>query len=88
MPNRSTDPWVWWQLFIDLRPHAFLLTDDFDRGLPVYEYREWALNSKFVLCPIGHFNLDTFRLYEVRCERFHMCCRLSHFDTLKSQVGV
>jgi hypothetical protein len=34
-------------------------------GLPVTEYRDWLLDTKFGLCPAGHWNLDCFRLYEV-----------------------
>lgn len=36
------------QAFYHLRPHAFLLTDDFNKGLHVTDYREWALQSKYV----------------------------------------
>lgn len=41
-------------------------TDCFNspKGLPLCSYAEMLKRSRFVLCPVGHGNLDTFRLYE------------------------
>ncbi len=55
------------QLFQKLQPHKIHVTRAFNSpdGLSVEEYRNWLLDAKFALCPMGHYNLDCFRLYEV-----------------------
>ncbi len=49
-----------------LVPHQVDTTSHFDApdGLSTSSYRDTLLASKFVLAPLGHVNLDTFRLYE------------------------
>jgi len=53
--------------FRGVQPNAFHLTrDGFNsaNGLPLPEYKALMANSKYVLCPIGHWNIDSFRIYE------------------------
>jgi len=53
--------------FEDVPGHYFHLTfDGFNSasGLKLAEYRDMMNKSKYVLCPIGHFNVDCFRVYE------------------------
>lgn len=53
--------------FLKLQPHFCHVTyDKFNssHGLDVCSYRSMMEQSMFALCPIGHGNIDTFRLYE------------------------
>lgn len=53
--------------FRPVQPNAFYLTrNGFNsaNGLPLPEYKALMANSKYVLCPIGHWNIDCFRIYE------------------------
>ena len=53
--------------FADVEPNQFHLTfDGFDsvKGLDINSYRSLMNKSKYVLCPIGHCNIDCFRVYE------------------------
>lgn len=59
------------EAFRGLEPHQADTTSHFDApdGLSTAAYRDTLLASKFVLCPLGHVNLDTFRLYEALVRR-------------------
>ena len=53
--------------FASIEPNKFHLTQDgFDsvNGLDIVSYRALMNQSKYVLCPIGHCNIDSFRVYE------------------------
>ena len=55
------------QAFADIKPNKFHLTyDGFDSksGLDIESYAALMKQSKYVLCPIGHCNIDSFRVYE------------------------
>lgn len=55
------------QAFANVEPNKFHLTyDGFNSasGLDLHAYRSLMNQSKFVLCPIGHCNIDCFRVYE------------------------
>jgi hypothetical protein len=54
------------EAFEGLEPHRIDTSSAFDApdGLSTSAYRAILLRSVFVLCPLGHVNLDTFRLYE------------------------
>lgn len=55
------------QMFATVEPNKFHLTyDGFDskNGLDIVSYRSLMNQSKYVLCPIGHCNIDCFRIYE------------------------
>lgn len=55
--------------FADVLPHKVVeeTSEVFGEqvtGLSTHAYRDLLLQTKFALCPVGHINLDTFRLYE------------------------
>lgn len=54
------------EAFKELQPHRIDTSSAFDApdGLSTSAYRRVLLRSVFVLCPLGHVNLDTFRIYE------------------------
>ncbi|KAI3438873.1 hypothetical protein D9Q98_001289 [Chlorella vulgaris] len=54
------------ELFAGLTPNSVTHSSAFNApdGLATAAYRDTLLSSRFVLCPLGHVNLDTFRLYE------------------------
>jgi len=54
-------------MFQKVRPYRVHFNRGFNSpdGLPLMEYRSWLLGAVFGICPIGRFNLDCFRLYEV-----------------------
>jgi len=55
------------QAFSNVEPKKLHLTyDGFNSasGLDLHAYRSLMNQSKYVLCPIGHCNIDCFRIYE------------------------
>lgn len=46
--------------------YFFHITDDFDSkdSIDINKYRDIFLNTKFIPCPMGNYNIDSFRLYE------------------------
>lgn len=51
----------------NIQPHTTHFTSFFNApdGLDIQAYRTMISSSMFVPCPIGHQNIDSFRLYEV-----------------------
>jgi hypothetical protein len=65
-PTQHPDRHMALSTFKELEPNYIYFTTNFNsqNALSVEDYRDTMLQSKFVLCPMGNANLDTFRLYE------------------------
>jgi len=65
-PNQNPDRNLALTTFKDIGPNYIYYTPNFNSkdALPIEKYRDIMLQSKFILCPKGNVNLDTFRLYE------------------------
>jgi hypothetical protein len=65
-PNQNPDRSMALETFKNISPNYIYFTPNFNsqNSLPIEKYRDIMLQSKFVLCPKGNVNLDTFRLYE------------------------
>lgn len=70
--------------FKGLQPHRIDTSSAFDApdGLSTPEYRSVLLRSLFVLCPLGHVNLDTFRGYEAMVRVHLACCMHQRLNAL------